>query len=55
MLVQSIEVRGGEMTTSTTRRRINFLWILSTEALAFVLVVAAYGSAQVTTRRFLNY
>jgi hypothetical protein len=30
------------------------LWIVSTEALAFLLVVAASSSAQVTTRRPLT-
>jgi tetratricopeptide (TPR) repeat protein len=42
------------MTTCTKRKRINFLWIVSTEALAFLLVVAASSSAQVTTRRPLK-
>lgn len=38
------------MTTCTKRKKINFLWIASTEALAFLLVVAASSSAQITTR-----
>ena len=42
------------MTTSTKRKRINFLWIVSTEGLAFLLVVAASSSAQVTTNRPLK-
>ena len=42
------------MTTCTKRKRINFLWIVSTEALAFLLVVAASSSAQITTRRPLK-
>ena len=42
------------MTTSTKRKRINFLWIVSIEALAFLLVVAASSSAQVAARRLLK-
>ena len=42
------------MTTCAKRKRINFLWMVSIEALAFVLVVAASSSAQVTTRRPLK-
>jgi tetratricopeptide (TPR) repeat protein len=42
------------MTTCTKRKRINFLWIVSTETLAFLLVVAASSSAHVTTRRPLK-
>ncbi len=39
------------MRTCTKRKRINFLWIASTEAFAFLLVVAASSSAHVTTSR----
>jgi tetratricopeptide (TPR) repeat protein len=39
------------MTTFTRRKKISFLWIVSGEALTFLLVVAASSSAQVTTPR----
>ena len=39
------------MTTCTKRKRINFLSLVSTEAIAFLLVVAASGFAHVTTHR----
>jgi hypothetical protein len=42
------------MTIYTKPKRINFLWIVSIEALAFLLVVAASISAEVTTRRPLK-
>jgi len=41
------------MTTSTKRERINFLWLVSTEAIAFLLVAAASGFAHVATHRAL--
>ena len=39
------------MTTCKKRKRVNFLWIVSTEALIFLFVMAAFSSAQMTTLR----
>jgi len=39
------------MTTFTKRKKINFLWIVTGEALTFLLVVTASGFAHVTTHR----
>ena len=42
------------MTTRAKRKRVNFLWIVSNAALAFLLVVAGSSSAQVATRHPLK-
>src|SRR5579863_2876213 len=39
------------MTTCTKRKRIKFLWLVSTEAIALLLVVTAAGFAHVMTHR----
>ena len=51
ILFSQSKSKGAEMTTFTKRKKINFLWIVSGEALAFLLVVAASGFAHVATRR----